>query len=55
MTHSRRLRGLLALLLWALMLALGAALAIFQFKVGMLPTLAAACAAGVVLHLAGAI
>jgi chromate transporter len=40
---------------WALVLAIGAAVAIFRFKVGMLPTLAAACAAGVVLHLAGAI
>jgi chromate transporter len=40
---------------WALVLALGAALAIFRFKVGMLPTLGAACAAGVALHLAGLI
>jgi chromate transporter len=40
---------------WALVLAIGAAVAIFRFKVGMLPTLAAACAAGVVLHLAGVI
>jgi chromate transporter len=40
---------------WALLLALGAALAIFRFKVGMLPTLAASCAAGAALYLAGAI
>jgi chromate transporter len=40
---------------WALVLAIGAALAIFRFKAGMLPTLGGACAAGVVLHLAGAI
>jgi chromate transporter len=40
---------------WAMVLALGAALAIFRFKVGMLPTLAVSCAAGVVLYLAGAI
>jgi chromate transporter len=40
---------------WALVLAIGAALAIFRFKAGMLPTLGAACAAGVVLYLAGAI
>jgi chromate transporter len=38
-----------------MVLALGAALAIFRFKVGMLPTLAVSCAAGVVLYLAGAI
>jgi chromate transporter len=29
--------------------------AIFRFKAGMIQTLAACCAAGVVLHLAGAI
>ncbi len=40
---------------WALVLAVGAALAIFRFKAGMLPTLAASCAAGVALYLAGAI
>jgi len=40
---------------WALVLALGAAIAIFRFKVGMLPTLGAACGAGIVLHLAGVI
>jgi chromate transporter len=40
---------------WASVLALGAALAIFRFKVGMLPTLGAACGAGIVLHLAGLI
>jgi chromate transporter len=40
---------------WALVLALGAALAIFRFKAGMLQTLGGACAAGVMLYLAGAI
>ena len=40
---------------WALLLSLAAALAIFRFKVGMIPTLAACCAAGIALYLAGAI
>src|ERR1700720_2386937 len=40
---------------WALALAVAAAIAIFRFKVGMIPTLAACCCAGVVLHLVGAI
>ena len=40
---------------WALALSVAAAFAIFRFKAGMIPTLAACCAAGVVLHLAGAI
>jgi chromate transporter len=40
---------------WALALSLAAAIAIFRFKVGMIPTLAACCAAGVALHLVGAI
>jgi chromate transporter len=35
---------------WSLVVALGAAIAIFRFKAGMIPTLAASCAAGVVLH-----
>jgi chromate transporter len=39
---------------WALLLSLAAAIAIFRFKVGMIPTLAGCCAAGIVLHLAGA-
>src|SRR6516225_6428302 len=39
----------------ALALSVAAAIAIFRFKVGMIPTLAACCAAGVVLHLAGAV
>jgi chromate transporter len=39
----------------ALVLSVSAALAIFRFKVGMIPTLAVSCAAGVVLYLAGAI
>jgi chromate transporter len=40
---------------WAAVLAVAAAIAIFRFKAGMLPTLAASCAAGVALYLAGAI
>jgi chromate transporter len=40
---------------WALALSLAAAIAIFRFRVGMIPTLAACCAAGVVLFLLGAI
>jgi chromate transporter len=35
-------------------LSVAAAVAIFRFKVGMIPTLAASCAAGVVLYLIGA-
>ncbi len=38
---------------WALVLSLGAAVAIFRFKVGMIPTLAACCAAGILLFYAG--
>jgi chromate transporter len=38
---------------WALVLSIGAAIAIFRFKVGMIPTLAGCCAAGVALYLAG--
>jgi chromate transporter len=41
--------------LWALLLSLAAAIAIFRFKVGMIPTLAACCLAGIALYLAGAI
>lgn len=37
---------------WALLLALGAAFSIFRLKAGMVVTLAASCAAGIVLHLA---
>ena len=40
---------------WALVLSVAAAVAIFRFKVGMIQTLAASCAAGVILYLAGAI
>jgi len=40
---------------WALALAIGAALAVFRFRLGMLTTLAGAAAAGVALRLAGAI
>ncbi|MDX2205122.1 MAG: chromate efflux transporter [Hyphomicrobiaceae bacterium] len=35
---------------WALALSLGAAIAIFRFKIGMLPVLAACSAAGIALH-----
>jgi chromate transporter len=40
---------------WALALSVAAAIAIFRFKVGMIPTLAGSCAAGIVLYLVGAI
>jgi chromate transporter len=40
---------------WALSLTLASAIAIFRFNWGMTPTLASSCAAGVVLHLLGAI
>jgi chromate transporter len=40
---------------WALLLTVGAAIAIFRFKVGMIPTLAASCAGGMVLYMVGAI
>jgi len=46
---------LLSVNLWALALSIAAAVAIFRFKAGMIPTLAGCCAAGVVLYLAGAI
>ena len=38
---------------WALALVAAAVLAVFRFKVGMVPTLAACAGAGVALHLAG--
>jgi len=40
---------------WSVLIALGAAVAIFRFKLGMLPTLAAACVAGVALHAVGVV
>ena len=40
---------------WALLLSVAAAVAIFRFKVGMLPTLGACCAVGIALYLAGMI
>ena len=40
---------------WAFALSAAAVLAIFRFKVGMIPTLLACAAAGVVLHLLGAV
>jgi chromate transporter len=39
---------------WALALSIAAAVAIFRFKVGMIPTLTACCIAGIVLYLVGA-
>jgi chromate transporter len=41
--------------LWALLLSVAAIIAMFRFKIGMLPTLAATSAAGIALHAAGAI
>ena len=38
---------------WSLILALGAAIAIFRFKFGMIPTLVGTCAVGVVLYVIG--
>jgi chromate transporter len=38
---------------WSFVLALGAALAIFRFKIGMIPTLAGSCVAGAALHAFG--
>jgi chromate transporter len=38
---------------WSFILALGAAIAIFRFKVEMIPTLAASCAAGIPLYAVG--
>lgn len=38
---------------WALLLTIGAIIAIFRFKAGMLATLAACCGAGLALHAAG--
>ncbi|MDQ4060112.1 MAG: chromate transporter, partial [Pseudomonadota bacterium] len=40
---------------WALLLSVAAIVAMFRFKVGMLPTLAACSAAGILLHLLGAL
>jgi chromate transporter len=39
---------------FALGLSIAAAVAIFRFKVGMIPTLAACCIAGMLLYLLGA-
>jgi len=44
---------LMSLDLWALALSVAAAVAIFRFKVGMIPTLAGSCAAGIILYLLG--
>jgi chromate transporter len=40
---------------WALLLSVAAVVAMFRFKVGMIPTIAACSVAGIVLYLAGAI
>jgi chromate transporter len=40
---------------WALSLSIAAAVAIFRFKIGMIPTLIGCCAAGIVLFLLGAL
>jgi chromate transporter len=40
---------------WALLLSVAAVIAMFRFKVGMIPTLAACSAAGIVLYLTGVI
>ena len=40
---------------WALAFSVAALVAIFRFKAGMIPTLLACAAAGVVLHAAGAV
>src|SRR6266851_483455 len=40
---------------WALALSVAAAVAIFRLKLGMIPTLAGCCAAGIALYLVGAI
>jgi len=40
---------------WALVLSAAAVVAMFRFKIGMVKTLAATSAAGIVLYLAGAI
>jgi chromate transporter len=39
----------------SLALAVGAALAVFRFKAGMIPTLAACSAIGVAMHFLGAV
>jgi chromate transporter len=39
---------------WALLLFIGAVIAMFRFRTGMIPTLAAASGGGIALHLRGA-
>ena len=48
-------RVLTSVNVWALSLSLAAVVAMFRFKAGMIPTLAACSAAGIVLYLLGAI
>ena len=40
---------------WALALSLAALVAVFRFRVGLIPTLAACSAAGILLHLTGVV
>jgi len=40
---------------WALVLSIAAIVAIFRFKMGMIPTLIGCCSAGLLLHFAGAL
>jgi chromate transporter len=40
---------------WAILLSVAAMIAIFRFKAGMIPTLLACSAAGVLLHLGGVV
>jgi chromate transporter len=40
---------------WALLLAVAAAVAIFRFKIGMIPTLLGSCLAGIALFVVGVI
>lgn len=39
---------------WALLISVAAGIAVFRFKIGMIPMLAACCASGVVLYMLGA-
>ena len=41
--------------LWALLLSAAAVIAMFRFKAGMIPTLAACSAVGIILYLLGVI
>jgi chromate transporter len=41
--------------IWALLLTLAAIIAVFRFKISMIPVLAGSAFIGVLLHLAGAV